>query len=83
MFRRWTLSAGLLGMTLILPVRSVPAETLPVQKSTAGPATPAIPLPIPTPPETSPLLAALKQELERSMKRLRLSLRESKTVWLR
>ena len=66
------LTAGLLGMTLILPVRSVPAETLPVQKATAGPATPAIPLPVPTPPETSPLLTALKQELERSMKRLRL-----------
>ena len=71
-FRRRMLTAGLLGMTLILPVRSVPAEPPPVQKATAGPATPAIPLPVPTPPETSPLLTALKQELERSMKRLRL-----------
>ena len=71
-FRRRLLTFGLLGMTLILPVRSVPAEPPPVQKATAGPATPAIPLPVPTPPENSPLLTALKQELERPMKRLRL-----------
>lgn len=71
-FRRRLLTFGLLGMTLIWPVRSVPAETPSVQKATAGPATPAIPLPVPTPPEPSPLLTALKQELERSMKRLRL-----------
>jgi TldD protein len=64
---------GLFGLSLISPhqeLRSASAGPPPVASLPAAAPAPATTTPAPT--ESSPLLVALKQELDRSMKRLRL-----------